>query len=248
MARHIEPDNRIEMPELYELGRMPSDNNYEIDIHDPEADGLSHFLLFNNNNPRDLVTGVKLNKFNGTKWTPNKGQFFDEVNDYAMLPDVTLNSKFTIITNMNFTDNVGSNFQYFFSFGVVSSANSVNLFLREAGNSPANSLQSTGSIYTRHLDYFPAKNGKQLSLTLNGTNEIAYSEGVELTNDDPSEDSLGMADGTTRDLYLGAREDLSSTRLFGGHLKYLMIYNNKDLNANEIKKMATNPYRFLIPQ
>ena len=88
----------------------------EIDWDNPLTRGLSHCFVFDSNEVGDLVTGRHASRFGDTHWEPNAMQF-DESGDYLTVPSVTLNSNYSVLTHLDFDDNDGSNFQYFFSFG-----------------------------------------------------------------------------------------------------------------------------------
>ena len=57
---------------------------------------------------------------------------FNETTDYALLPDVTYASEYSISFDFKIDDNTGSLFQYIYSHGDINTTNSINIFLNEA--------------------------------------------------------------------------------------------------------------------
>lgn len=241
------PDARLEEPNVF-LGRKPT-GPVVIDWSNPLAKGLAHYILFQNESPRDLVTGTILSKFGGPIWTPS-GHLFDESDDYCALENVTINSCFTIFLRPAFTDNIGLYFQYFFSWGAVNSGDNLNFFLGEMTNGDGNTLFWAGpGAFNEGINvsnWYPDKSAARSVIAVKNRNATVFANEKELaTSSTWAADSL--ADGTTRTLYLGTRNDLNSVRFFGGTLDYVLIYNSRRLPDAMIRALSRNPYQILIP-
>lgn len=220
-----------------------------IDWSHPLAQGLTVCILFQSPEPRNLVDGAALTKSGGAYFTPG-GQYFDEVDDYYTLADVTLTNKLSVACQPIFTDNSGSAFQYFLSWGTVASANTMNMYLAETTASNANKMNfGTTSQTTRTVSqYWPTRNGVHLVASYNSAatpRTVLYYNGVSETLEMPA--TTWSLSAETRTLYVGWRNDLSTGRQFGGKMPYLFIYGNRILSSVEATAISLDPYQFLIP-
>lgn len=243
----IIPDPRWEEPNLLIPGRKPV-GPVTIDWSHPLANGLTVCILFQSPEPRNLVDGAALTKSGGAYFTPD-GQYFDEVDDYYTLPNVTMTSGNTILTHTNFTDNAGSFFQVFFSFGAALGSNTLNMYLGETSQAtvPDQLVVATGAA-TSEFNFWSSLNNKPLAHVFNSSGSPRsrlWVGGDEISQ--ISDSSTWPSSPQTRTLYIGAREDLNADRFFGGTLKYLYIYGAKVLSPAEIVSLNRNPYQFLIP-
>ncbi|MBK9308528.1 MAG: cadherin domain-containing protein [Nitrospira sp.] len=167
---------------------------------------------------------------------------FDEVNDYVTLPDVTYTSDFSLSFMLKVDDLSGTSYQYLYSHGVFNTQNSINVFLGETGG--------TGPLlYTRVLDTndsAPATTSFDVSSIVGDgqwhtyTLTISASAGmnVYLDGDLKLSDSARGKDGInpSGDAYLGARQDLESTRFFGGSLDSVAVYDYA-LSASQVTNL-----------
>ena len=244
----IIPDSRFEMPSLFYPNRKPV-GKVKIDLGHPLADGLTLFLLFQDNRVTDLVSGRVGEKFGDAHWTPN-GMFFDESGAYLTVPDVVLDSSYTITWQASPADNAGSFYQYLFSTEAYGVANSINIYIHEDDELTPRRFRAAGDGYEVEnlldLDgYYPSMAELPTSLTVNGRNAAIFVDGEEKAAN-AAFGSSPMADGTTKTLYVGNRVDLNADRYFGGSVKFLMIHD-KRLKNEITAKLHSNPYQFLIP-
>ena len=109
----------------------------ELNWSDWSAEGLSLATVFDGSN-RELVEGRDISLFGDTFVDNAVGASFDESGDYLTIPSVVLDSSFSVTSAPQFADNAGNAFQYWFSFGPVATANSLNMALVEEsdGNAP----------------------------------------------------------------------------------------------------------------
>lgn len=233
-------------------GRSPGvkpTGNVTIDWDHPLARGLSTYVLFQDENPIDLVTGKQLTKFGGTEWRPD-GQHFNEVDEHLVLADVTMNSNHSILMNLTPDDNTGSLYQYPFSFGAISTAGAINMLLFESGAANNNSFSysyGTSGQYADLADSYPSFNGKCNAWTRAGTAAPKfYIDGSDYRELNIMQaNATAMPNGTVKDLYLGARTGLNADRYYGGVIKYLAIYNDRVLSAGELDSFSADEYQFL---
>ena len=178
---------------------------------------------------------------------------FDEANDYVELKDVDFRTDFTISFGIKIDDNSGSLFQYMYSHGDINNTNSLNIFLNEDshGTDP-NKLRTVirdanDTLSNTALEFDVSSiigDGFWHTYTLtvaNGVGADVYLDGVLQNSDSRGGDDF---DPET-ELYLGARQDLSSGRYYGGLLDNVRIYEYA-LSAEEVAELATPPV--LLPK
>lgn len=249
----IIPDPRWEEPNLLIPGRKPV-GPVTIDWSHPLAQGLTVCILFQSPEPRNLVDGAALTKSGGAYFTPD-GQYFDEVDDYYTLPNVTITDKHSLLTHPNFTDNTGSFFQYFINWGTVNTDTTINVYLIEssAGTNPDALIYNNGTggnSTFKAASYWSGLDDLPVAATVSPTNSPAvirlWVGDIEKTNSSSGINTWTVT-SATRTLYIGARNDLNADRLFGGTLRYLYIYGARVLSPVEVVSLQRDPYQFLIP-
>ncbi|MFC1476783.1 LamG-like jellyroll fold domain-containing protein, partial [Fibrobacterota bacterium] len=182
---------------------------------------------------------------NNAAWTNNNcpelddALSFDEVNDYVTVSDFnyTADNEFTLSFWFNISNNTGSYYKYIFSHGAVSTANSMNIYFYEDGNSYSPRLRTNlqdannlpGSSALDINEDFADGNWHLYTLTVSSGNIIVFIDGEEKAT---STSSFGSYNPGTA-LYIGARENLNSYRFYGGLVDDFRIYNYS-LNENEV--------------
>lgn len=172
----------------------------------------------------------------------------DAIDDYVRLPDESYGADFTISFDFSIDDNNGTGFRYMYSHGAAGAPGSVNVFLREAQNSGTTAPNTLATVVADGNDVVDLNRldidasglvGGWHTYTLtvqSGVGTKVYIDGVLAAS---SADGADGVDPNT-DVYLGAREDLSSTRFFDGRLDSLRVYH-RVLDAAEIATVHTIP-------
>ncbi len=212
----------------------------------------THFWGLNGNGT-DTIGGNTATATNGP--TTVAGHFgnayaFDETDDYLVANDITYNNSFTISFNFKIDDNTGTLFQYLYSHGTVSTANSVNIYLAESGHSSyANQLftniqDSNDAAYAQELNFDASaivNDGQWHTYTLtvqSGVGSKVYLDGVLKTSNARGGDSI---DPTTN-LYFGARSDLDASRFLGGSMDSVLVAN-RGLTSSEVTSLYSQVNR-----
>lgn len=168
---------------------------------------------------------------------------FDEVDDHVLIPNFSYGPNLTVSFWYNPTDNTGSDFQYIFSHGSFNTANSLNIFLHEAGeatipnqlrtsfrdsNDSANLLDA-GTEFTVGWHHY--------AITIGAAGANIYVDGIwRVGNAGLGGDSFNPS----TDVFFGGRSDLNVDRFFGGKLSDLLIHNRALLPA-EIQQLFRDP-------
>jgi len=195
--------------------------------------------------PGDLVTKSTPNTVGGnTHWTPD-GVSFDETGDYVRYVNfVTLEAQHTIFSHINALDNAGSLFQYFFSTGNLADGNA-NWFIREDGASNSGALTyNTGTGSSLINNFFALYNNSAIAVAADGVVGQQYVNGIRRDNDS----SITAFTGGQKNLTLGSRADLNAGRMFGGEIKYVIVYGSSRVSDAAIYAISNNPYQLLKPQ
>ncbi len=203
--------------------------------------GLTHFWGLNGNGT-DTVGGTNGTVSGATSVAGAFGQgySFDEVNDVITTSDFIYANSFTISFDFRIDDNTGTKFQYIYSHGTVSTANSLNIYIAEASHGTyANQLftnlqDSNDSAYAQELNFSIASiisDGLWHTYTLtveSGVGARVYLDGVLQASDATrGGDSLNPTTG----LYLGGRNDLDANRYYGGRLDNVLVGNRAWANS-----------------
>ena len=197
--------------------------------------GLTHFWGLNGNGT-DSVGGTNGTVSGATAVTGAFGQgySFDEVNDVVTTSDFSYSNSFTVSFDFRVDENSGTTFQYIYSHGTVSTANSLNIYLAEASHGTFNNqlftnLQdSNDSAYAQQLNFDVSSiinDGLWHTYTLtveSGVGAKVYLDGVLRASDAARG---GDAIDPTTGLFLGARNDLNVDRYYGGMLDNVMTAN-----------------------
>ena len=175
---------------------------------------------------------------------------FNETTDYALLPDVTYASEFSITFDFKIDDNTGSLFQYIYSHGDINSTNSINIFLNEAthGTDPnmlrtvvrdADDTLDNTALETNIASLIGDSQWHTYTLTAGVNGLEVYIDGVSVATDATrGTDAIDPATG----LYLGARQDLDANRRYGGALDSIQIYDNA-LSAAQVSDLSSDNNR-----
>jgi hypothetical protein len=167
---------------------------------------------------------------------------FDETDDCVHVPDFSLNSSFTVSFWFKPTDNSGTYYQYFFSWGSVLTQNSVNVWLVEASTADkANTLRTcvmdgNDSDNTANLDIYDADGfadgyWHHYCVTVSsGNGTKVYIDG-SLEKTDASQGG-GIINPATA-VHFGGRSDHNSSRYYGGKLDDIRVYD-KELTGTEV--------------
>ena len=174
---------------------------------------------------------------NGPTWVAGKlagAVHFDELNDYVTVPDFAYGPEFTISFWFKPDDNAGTGYQYFFSHGTIDVNHSINILLAEDGEP---SVGGKLRAYLRDIDDTayssaggtldanrPPLDGLYHLYTLTakpGEGAKVYLDGVQAAAD--AARGGGGFDPNAA-LYLGARYDLTATRMYGGGLDDVRVY------------------------
>ena len=173
------------------------------------------------------------------------GLSFNETTDYALLPDVTYNSEFTVSFAFKIDEINGSLFQYLYSHGDINATNSVNIFLNEdAHGTDPNVLRTVVRDGDDTLD----NSALQIDISsLVGDGQFhTYTLTVGVNGLEVFIDGASAATDATRGtggvnptggVYLGARQDLNADRRFGGELDSVQIYDNA-LAATQVADLS----------
>ncbi|MFK7896673.1 MAG: LamG-like jellyroll fold domain-containing protein, partial [Myxococcota bacterium] len=171
--------------------------------------------------------------------------FDDSTEDYALIPDVSYGSEFTMSFDFKVDGNSGTLFQYLYSHGDVNATNSLNVFLNEASHGTDPNVLRT---VLRDSDDTLDNVALQIDATsLIGTGWHTYTVSAGADGIEVFIDGVSVATDATRGtgsfdpaggLYLGAREDLGADRFFGGALDSLRIYDSA-LEADEVSAIAS---------
>lgn len=194
-------------------------------------------------------------------WTPTKagiGLSFDESNDYYTIPDnprLDLIGEWTLVFYMRVPDITGSDFLYFYSWGPFGTADSLNAYITEAGQSPAGTLfvqadDTIGDIQRRQsFTVFPSDDFKLVALRNQGTSGTSmhwFVDGVDVTNEGVG--SSGVLAHLVRadDLEIGRREDGDANRYFGGEISWWGKWD-RALSESEMQLLASDPFALSRP-
>lgn len=141
---------------------------------------------------------------------------FDEVNDYATIPDVAMANEFTISFQFKIDENVGTGFQCLYSHGDINSTNSINVFISEdAHGTDPNVMRTVIRDGNDTLDNFALQfdissiigDGEWHTYTLtvqNGVGSQVYLDGALQNTDTRGSEGINPSGP----VYLGARQDL----------------------------------------
>ncbi len=223
-------------------------NSFQYRVDDGQY-GLSRYYGLNGDGI-DSVGGSNATAINGA--TVVDGQFgtaysFDETNDHITLADYNYGSQFSLSFDFKIDDNTGSLFQYIYSHGTVTTANSLNIYLAEATHGTYNN-----QLFTNIQDGNDAAYAQELNVNIasmigdgqwhNYTLTVDSVNGTRVFLDgtlSASQASRG-ADGLNAagEVYLGARNDLESARLYGGSLDTVRMFN-RSLTTQEVADQAS---------
>ncbi len=223
-------------------------NTFQYRVDDGQY-ALGHYYGLAGNGV-DAIGGNNATAITGT--TTVAGRFgnalsFDEVDDRVTIPDFGYTSSFTLSFDFRIDDNTGTTFQYIYSHGTVSLANSINIYVGEASHASlagvllTNIADSNDATYASELDVNIASligdgNWHNYTLTVDPTNGArVYIDGVlsasnatRMTNSfDPS-----------GSMFLGGRNDADAQRFYGGMLDSVRIYDRL-LTATEVANQAS---------
>jgi hypothetical protein len=206
-------------------------------------------------NANDLV-GTANGTVNGA--TTVAGKFgnalsFNKTSNYVQIPDFNYTNAFSVAFWFKVNENSGSYSQYMYSHGTLGQANSINIAIGETGSGFPNVLQTSfndsnepsytdTSLNTNiaaligdgnwHLCVLRVTVGSGSSVYVDGSLKASSSHGGDTFN--PS-----------TNLYLGARNDLNSSRFYGGLLDGVETFG-RALTATEISQMHSGGNRATV--
>jgi flagellar hook assembly protein FlgD len=187
-----------------------------------------------------------LANMNSSNRVPGKfgnGLIFDEVNDYVSIGDSSYGPEFTLAFWFNVSDNIGSNFQYIFSHGNAGTVNSINIYICEQSQSAC-----SGKLRTAILDSNDSTSNYAVDVTapIDGqwhhyAARVKTGEGTKVYLDGVLVGTLATHGGgpinPSGSFRLGARNDLSADRFYGGKLDHIKFYK-RALSSTEINQLA----------
>lgn len=228
-------------------GGFTGSDNFDYVVTDG-GDGLVHYWGLGGN-AVDAVGGADGTLHNGVATVDaayGEGLWFDEFNDYVELPDVSYNDEFTVTFKFKIDDNGGNAFRYFYSHGDATTANSLNIMLGESGNPGDQGILKTvfgdsNDSYSSNALKFDANSvvgsgqWHTYALTVDATNgSRVYLDGVLKAS---SASRGGDAFNPTGNLFLGAREDMDTSRMLGGELDSVAIFS-RGLSVSEVTSLT----------
>lgn len=249
------PDSALKAPELLIPKRKPT-GRVELDWTHPLTRDLKVAVVFNAalQPPVNLVDGVPLSST--AKPTPTAdGYLWDEVDDFWAVDDLTLYSGgVTVATYAKFTDNAGSAFQYFISYGNFAAVDSFNLYLVESGTVTTHNdilfkPYQAAADSARTIDYYTSEDVSKHIIARHTNSNLGLR--CSLLLDGVPSGSAGIPDaqitpGTSKPLYIGKRTDSNTARYFGGSIDYVFVWD-RPLRDDEAAAFGKNPYQFLKP-
>lgn len=165
---------------------------------------------------------------------------FDEVNDYVTLGDdaaLTLpNGDWTIGGWTKLTDNTGTLYQYFMSWGAFMATPAFQWFFTEAseGAAPNKLSWRFNSTTTNSTGTYGSSTAWQhIALQRSGTTVSLYVNGSA----DATTSSLSAAVNVADTFYIGTRQDLNVDRFFGGTMSEWAKWD-RALSADELASLA----------
>lgn len=174
------------------------------------------------------------------------GLLFDESNNDVRIPDFSYSNEFTVSFDFRIDENSGTAFQYLYSHGAVQTAHSLNVFIGETGAASGYANQLATSFRdSNDTDSPTALNFSIASIVGDGqwhTYTLTVSAGTTRVYLDGVQKATRLQGGDTfnpvGDLYLGARQDLSSSNFYGGDLDSVRVFN-RSLSAAEVGYVDT---------
>ncbi|HBJ36065.1 MAG TPA: hypothetical protein DDZ51_15225, partial [Planctomycetaceae bacterium] len=212
-------------------------------------DNLAHYYRLDGN-ATDQIGGANGTLHNGP--TTVEGQFgealwFDGVNDYVALPDITYTNEFSISFSFKVDNNSGTGLQYFYAHGGSGGTSTTNMVyvalvqdnFATAGqrNHLVTTVRDSNDTSSNSQNFINVSSlindGQWHNYTLTVTPGVGtriFLNGVLLGTLDKGGDSMNPVGNAI----LGARPDLASGRFLKGGLDSLAIYN-RALTTDEIQ-------------
>ena len=170
---------------------------------------------------------------------------FDEIDDHVSVPDFDYGTDYTVAFWLKSSGNEGTGWQYMFSHAGWNAPNSLNIYF---GENNAGGYEGTIRTLLRDADDADAHtatldinadlvdgNWHHYALTVaSGIGTNVYIDGALMASE---QSRGGDAFDPATDLFLGARSDLNSERLFGGALDDVRIYD-RSLTEIEVAGLA----------
>ena len=226
-------------------------------IVQPSGPNLLLYLPFDEGSgatSQDLSgNGRNATLLNGVGWTAGKfgsAAIFDEVDDVATVADFPLPEEFSVAFWFKPTDNLGTFYQYMFSWGTALTKNSVQAWLVESGVSPSTNFLRTdvedsndamlpGNVDINDPATYLNGDWHHYCLTVSSTGGIKVYVDAVLKASDPNQGGDPIDPGTA--LHIGGRSDLSADRYFGGAIDEVRVYGSTLSAADVVTVMNGAP-------
>ncbi|MEZ5658197.1 MAG: DUF4347 domain-containing protein [Burkholderiaceae bacterium] len=208
--------------------------------------GLAHYYAFEGD-AADRV-GAADGTLTGTSTVSGsfgQGLLFNETADYASLPDIVYQTAFSISFDFKIDNNAGSLFKYLYSHGDINGTDSVNIFINENAHGTDPSVMRTVvrdsddtlDNLALQFDISSLEGDGQWHnyvLTADASGLKVYLDG-SLMASDPSRGTAGV--DPVLAAIVGARHDLDASRMYGGSLDSLQVFDTA-LSANRVSSLG----------
>lgn len=192
--------------------------------------------------------GTLTNMDSATDWVAGKDGWalnFDEVNNYAWIPDFSYGPHFTLSLWFKSNNNAGTAFQLLYSHGAFNVANSLNIFLREDSNSSSpgeliiSLFDNNDTIRYIYIDT-RASDGSwhQVTVSVGAFGTRGYLDGVFVDASTNGGDSYNP----TTNIFIGARSNLLSNQFFNGEIDFLSL-QSQAMSDSSILQSYLNQYQ-----
>jgi len=209
-------------------------------------------------NANDLV-GTANGTVNGASTVAGKfgdALSFNDTSNYVQIPDFVYTNAFSIAFWFRVNENSGTVYRYIYSHGTVFTQNSINIAIGEASNPTTGDRNVLITNINDSNDPNPTDNSLNYNIAsligdgnwhlyvlsvATGAGASVYVDGSLKTTSAHGGDAMNP----TTNLYLGARNDLSTGRFYGGLLDGVETYG-KALTATEVSQMYSGGNRATV--
>lgn len=237
----------FDMPWKMYPGRKPV-GLVKIDWNHPDAKGLTLCVIFQMGRYFDLVSERELFLSANTVQHPD-GALFNGTDAYLTIPDVVIDSSYSITGHLYSKGGRSSDLGYCMSYGGVSVGDSFNAYLggdTGVGNNGEFKFFSSNSNPNASLVAsvkYPDAMDTVFSFAINRSLGELFVNGVsDVVNNSFANN---MPDGTKNTLFVGGRVDLNAARFWAGTTKLLFIHDHK-IDTAMARRLNDNSYSFII--